>query len=48
MSECSTFVSSSPKYKAKLGAIGKSQNGRRVAILPISGCEEPVEMGELV
>ena len=46
MSECSTFVSSSPKSEARVSTIGRPQNGRRVAILPLSGSDEPVNFGE--
>jgi acyl-coenzyme A synthetase/AMP-(fatty) acid ligase len=43
MSECSTFISGSPAAPAKPGALGKPQEGRRVAIL---GPDGPVPLGE--
>ncbi|WP_136635650.1 class I adenylate-forming enzyme family protein [Pseudooceanicola onchidii] len=43
MSECSTFISGSPTTPAKPGALGKPQDGRRVAIL---GPDGPVALGE--
>lgn len=42
MSEISTFISSSPSVPRKPGAVGKSQAGRRVAILPVEGGIEPL------
>lgn len=44
MSECSTFISSSPLHPAKPGALGRPQDGRRVAILDAQG--DPVPLGE--
>ncbi|MBY6065542.1 acyl--CoA ligase [Leisingera aquaemixtae] len=43
MSECSTFISSSPSHPARDGALGQPQPGRRVAIV---GADGPVPMGE--
>ena len=43
MSECSTFISSSPSHPAQDGALGQPQPGRKVAIL---GADGPVQMGE--
>jgi len=43
MSECSTFISSSPDHPARGDALGQPQTGRRVAIISDDG---PVEMGE--
>ena len=43
MSECSTFLSSSPKAPASAGALGFAQTGRRVAILGANG---PVPIGD--
>ncbi len=43
MSECSTFISSSPRHPATGDALGRPQPGRRVAIL---GDDGPVAMGE--
>ena len=43
MSECSTFISSSPGNPAQGDALGCPQPGRRVAILGVDG---PVAMGE--
>ncbi|MEW2913524.1 class I adenylate-forming enzyme family protein [Leisingera sp. JC11] len=42
MSECSTFISSSPSHPAQDGALGRPQPGRKVAIL---GADGPVPMG---
>ncbi|ETX16489.1 benzoate-CoA ligase [Roseivivax halodurans JCM 10272] len=43
MSECSTFISSSPSRRAAPGTLGAPQPGRRVAIL---GPDGPAEIGE--
>ncbi|KIC22372.1 class I adenylate-forming enzyme family protein [Leisingera sp. ANG-Vp] len=43
MSECSTFISSSPSAPAREGTLGQPQNGRKVAIM---GPEGPVPLGE--
>ena len=43
MSECSTFISSSPAHPARGDALGQPQKGRRVAIL---GTDGPVPQGE--
>lgn len=43
MSECSTFISSSPSHPAQDGALGQPQPGRKVAVL---GTDGPVQMGE--
>lgn len=43
MSECSTFISGSPTHPATPGALGRPQDGRRVAIL---GPDGPVGLGE--
>lgn len=42
MSECSTFISASPEHPALENALGRPQQGRRVAIL---GDAEPVARG---
>jgi acyl-coenzyme A synthetase/AMP-(fatty) acid ligase len=42
MSECSTFISSSPAHPARGEALGQPQDGRRVAILDTDG---PVPQG---
>ncbi|MEL6279726.1 MAG: acyl-CoA synthetase [Pseudomonadota bacterium] len=47
MSECSTYVSSSPKAPVKHGASGRPQRGRRVAILPVDGDDTPLPIGGL-
>ncbi len=44
MSECSTFISSSPDRPAQGDALGRPQPGRRVAIIGADG--EPVPLGE--
>ncbi|WP_170413717.1 class I adenylate-forming enzyme family protein [Ruegeria atlantica] len=43
MSECSTFISSSPTHPARGDALGQPQPGRRIAIL---GPEGPVPQGQ--
>ena len=43
MSECSTFISSSPAHPARGAALGQPQKGRRVAILGADG--RPVPQG---
>ena len=43
MSECSTFISSSPAHPARGEALGQPQDGRRVAIL---GADGPVQQGD--
>ncbi len=43
MSECSTFISSSPEHPARGEALGQPQPGRRVAIL---GPDGPVPQGQ--
>ena len=43
MSECSTFISSSPTHPARGEALGQPQPGRRVAII---GAEGPVPQGQ--
>ncbi len=47
MSECSTYVSSSPSAPIKPGSPGKPQAGRCVAALPLEGGEEPLPAGEI-
>ena len=46
MSEISTYISSSPSVPNKPGAIGKPQQGRDIAILPVDGGETPLAAGE--
>ncbi len=48
MSECSTYVSSSPRVPVRPGSPGKPQTGRCVAALPVEGGEEPLPPGETV
>lgn len=43
MSECSTFISSSPAHPARGAALGQPQQGRRVAIVGLDG---PVPQGD--
>ena len=45
MSEISTYISSGPTIPTRPGSPGKPQPGRRVAILPIEGGEEPLAAG---
>lgn len=47
MSECSTYISSSPSVPVRPGSPGKPQMGRRVAILPIEDGTEPLSFGEV-
>ncbi|SFK63572.1 class I adenylate-forming enzyme family protein [Shimia haliotis] len=44
MSECSTFISSSPSAPAHTGTLGRPQVGRRIALLGEDGA--PVTLGE--
>ncbi|WP_168581412.1 class I adenylate-forming enzyme family protein [Gephyromycinifex aptenodytis] len=46
MSECSTFVSSSPSVPVKDGSPGRPQQGRRIAALPLQGGTQPVPTGQ--
>ena len=46
MSECSTYVSSSPSVPVRPGSPGKPQTGRCVAALPVEGGDEPLPPGE--
>lgn len=45
MSECSTYISSSPTVPVRPGSPGKPQAGRCVVTLPIEGGEEPLPVG---
>jgi acyl-coenzyme A synthetase/AMP-(fatty) acid ligase len=42
MSEISTYISTGPSVPHKAGTVGKAQAGRRVAILPVEGNDEPL------
>ena len=44
MSECSTFISGSPAHPSAPGALGRPQDGRRIALLGEDGA--PVPLGE--
>jgi acyl-coenzyme A synthetase/AMP-(fatty) acid ligase len=46
MSEISTYISSGPTIPTRPGSPGKPQPGRRVAILPIEGGDEPLAAGK--
>jgi acyl-coenzyme A synthetase/AMP-(fatty) acid ligase len=46
MSEISTYVSSGPITPRRDGAVGKAQPGRRIAVLPVEGGDEPLPVGE--
>lgn len=47
MTECSTFISSSPEAPHRDGAAGRPQEGRNVALLPLEGDgDAPVPRGE--
>ena len=45
MSELSTYISTSPTVPRRAGTVGKAQPGRRVAILPVEGPDEPLPPG---
>ena len=47
MSECSTYVSSSPSVPVRAGSPGRPQAERCVAALPIEGGENPLPPGEI-
>lgn len=47
MSECSTYISSSPSVPIRSGSPGKPQTGRCVVVLPIAGGEQPLPVGEV-
>ena len=47
MTECSTFISHNPQVNCSEDTIGKPQTGRSVAILPMEGDDQPVELGEI-
>jgi acyl-coenzyme A synthetase/AMP-(fatty) acid ligase len=47
MSECSTYISSSPAAPTRPGSPGKPQAGRCVAALPLEHGEQPLPPGEL-
>ena len=42
MSEISTYISTGPGVPRKPGTVGKAQPGRRLAILPVDGPDEPL------
>jgi acetyl-CoA synthetase len=42
MSEISTYISTGPDVPRKPGTVGRAQQGRRVAILPVEGADEPL------
>jgi acyl-coenzyme A synthetase/AMP-(fatty) acid ligase len=42
MSEISTYISTGPSVPYKPGTVGKAQQGRRVAILPVEGDDDPL------
>lgn len=47
MSECSTFISNRAGLPVRPGSPGKAQEGRRIAVIAISGAPEPVAAGEV-
>lgn len=47
MSECSTYISSSPSVPVRPGSPGKPQTGRCVVVLPITAGEQPLPVGEV-
>ena len=46
MSECSTYISSGPATPTRPGSPGRPQPGRRVAVLPVEGGDQPLPQGE--
>jgi acyl-coenzyme A synthetase/AMP-(fatty) acid ligase len=46
MSEISTYVSSGPITPRRDGAVGRAQPGRRIAVLPVEGGDQPLPVGE--
>jgi acyl-coenzyme A synthetase/AMP-(fatty) acid ligase len=46
MSEISTYISTGPAVAYRPGTIGKPQPGRRIAILPTAGGDQPLPAGE--
>jgi acyl-coenzyme A synthetase/AMP-(fatty) acid ligase len=46
MSEISTYISTGPSVPYRPGTVGKAQAGRRVAILPADGGDEPLASGQ--
>lgn len=46
MSEISTYISTAPGMERKPGSAGKAQSGRRVAVLPVDGGEDPLPPGQ--
>jgi acyl-coenzyme A synthetase/AMP-(fatty) acid ligase len=46
-SEISTYISSGPDVPTRPGSPGRPQPGRRVAILPVEGGDEPLPSGEV-
>ncbi|MFT6490850.1 MAG: acyl-coenzyme A synthetase/AMP-(fatty) acid ligase [Parvibaculaceae bacterium] len=47
MSECSTYISTSPAMEIRPGSPGKPQPGRCIAILPVEGGTEPLPVGDI-
>lgn len=45
MSEISTYISTGPSVPYRAGTVGKPQAGRRIAILPAEGGDEPLPAG---
>jgi len=43
MSECSTFISGSPDHPSAPGALGRPQDGRRIALVDAAGQPVPLE-----
>ncbi|WP_246274542.1 class I adenylate-forming enzyme family protein [Hyphomicrobium sulfonivorans] len=46
MSEISTYISTGPEMVRCAGAVGQAQPGRRIAVLPVDGGDEPLPAGE--
>jgi acyl-coenzyme A synthetase/AMP-(fatty) acid ligase len=47
MSECSTYISSSPAESIRPGSPGKPQPGRCVAVLPVEAGDTPLSAGDV-
>ena len=47
MSECSTYISSSPSIPVRPGSPGRPQRGRTITILPQEGGTTPLPQGEI-
>jgi acyl-coenzyme A synthetase/AMP-(fatty) acid ligase len=46
MSECSTYISTGPGMRIRVGSPGKPQPGRSIAVLNVEGANDPLDVGE--